>query len=164
MTDLPGSSPEPVVPRALQGTGASYTASLSDGSTSSAWSWTLGPVELRRQVQEYDQLPVTQSYRGIASLLTVFSGAITIVAALAGWVAPNALWGLIIYFPLAWFIYRGHRWAILAMMALWTFEKGYQVWVRFPAGIGAILFWIIFMKYYLGAFGVERARRERSAT
>lgn len=116
------------------------------------------------QVEEYRTLPITQSYRGIAALLTAASAGLTVVLSIFGVVSAEAALGIILYAPIAWFISRGHRWAMVAMMAFWTFEKGYQLVVRFPAGIGAILFWYLFMKYYIGAFRVEQARRSPPIT
>jgi hypothetical protein len=65
-----------------------------------------------------------------------------------------------VYLPLAFFIYRGRRWAMIVMMALWTLEKGYQIYASStPTPIVPVIWWFIFMNYFVNAFRIERARR-----
>jgi hypothetical protein len=77
-------------------------------------------------------------------------------------VSYDAVYGAIIYLPLAFFIWKGHRWAMIAMMILWTIEKGYQVYATAgeSSPIIAIIWWAIFMSYFVNAFKIELARKK----
>jgi len=127
----------------------------------SIFSWKISDDELKTQVEQYDKLKITESYRGIAALLILGSMVLTVILAKLGVVDYEAVYGSIIYVPLAFFVWKGHRWALIAMMILWTIEKGYQlVESGGTSPIVPIIWWAIFMGYFVNAFKVEIARRK----
>lgn len=128
----------------------------------SIFSWKISEEEMKTQVENYDHLKITQSYRGISALLILGSMILTVILAKFDVVSYDAVYGAIIYLPLAFFIWKGHKWAMIAMMVLWTFEKGYQVYATAgeSSPIIAIIWWAIFMGYFVNAFKIELARKK----
>lgn len=129
----------------------------------SIFSWKLSDEDLKTQVEGYNELKITQSYRGIAALLILGSMVLTVLLAKFGVISYDSVYSAIIYVPLAFFVWKGHRWALIAMMILWTFEKGLQVYDSASLGsspIVPIIWWAIFMGYFVNAFKVELARRK----
>jgi hypothetical protein len=126
------------------------------------FSWKVSNEELNNQVENYSSLKATQSYRGISAILIVASMMLTGLLAKFGVVSYAGFYiDLCIYLPLAFFVYKGHRWAIIAIMILWTYEKGYQLFnSNGSSPIIAIIWWSIFMAYFYNAFKVERMRRK----
>ena len=128
----------------------------------SIFSWKISEEEMKNQVENYQNLKITQSYRGISSLLVIGSMILTVVLAKLGVVSYDAVYGSIIYVPLAYFIYKGHKWALIVIMILWTLEKGYQLYAA--AGVSSpivpIIWWAIFMGYFVNSFKVELARKK----
>ena len=130
----------------------------------SIFSWKVSEEDFKNQVEGYKNLKITQSYRGIAALLILGSMILTVVLAKFGAISYDAVYSSIIYVPLAYFIYKGHKWALITVMILWTFEKGYQIYQGGISPIVPIIWWSIFMFYFYNAFKVELALKKVSAT
>lgn len=132
----------------------------------SIFSWKVSEEDLKKQVENYNTLKITESYRGIAALLVLGSMVLTVLLAKFGVVDYSAVYSSIIYLPIAFFVWKGHRWALIAIMILWTFEKGYQVYESAgqTSPIIPIIWWSIFMFYFYNAFKVELARRKSITT
>ena len=130
----------------------------------SIFSWKVSEEDFKNQVEGYKNLKITQSYRGIAALLILGSMILTVVLAKFGAISYDAVYSSIIYVPLAYFIYKGHKWALITVMILWTFEKGYQIYQGGISPIVPIIWWSIFMFYFYNAFKVELAFKKVSAT
>lgn len=127
----------------------------------SIFSWKISDEEIKAQVENYDRLKITESYRGISTLLILGSMILTVALAKFEVIPYDAVYGSIIYLPIAFFIWRGHRWAMIVMMILWTFEKGYQLYASGGTSpIVPIIWWAIFMGYFVNAFRIELARRK----
>jgi len=128
----------------------------------SIFSWKISEEDMKTQVENYNNLKITESYRGISALLILGSMILTVVLAKFDVVSYDAVYGAIIYLPLAFFIWKGHRWAMIVMIALWTFEKGYQVYATAgeSSPIVAIIWWAIFVGYFVNALKVEIARKK----
>ena len=96
----------------------------------SSWSLKIDEADLKNQVENYKTLKVTESYRGISVLIISSLLGLSLILSFVGIYAdPSTMfWGIIIYLPIIFFVYKGHRWAIIALMALWTFERGYQLY------------------------------------
>lgn len=128
-------------------------------STHSVFSWKMTEEELRKQVDNYKTLKITQSYKGISVLILLSFLVLTVMLGLFGIVSlGDTLYGLIIYLPIAFFVYRGHRWAIILLMILWTIEKGYQLFL--VGSIIPLLWWVIIIPYFYKALKVENERRK----
>lgn len=129
--------------------------------------WRVDDDELQAQAAQYDMLGWFQSGRKLSVVLLLASTAATLIAALfgAGGAASYIEAGLLAV--LAACIYRGHRWAMIAAMLLWTLEKGFSVVARLATGgpVGAVmsiiplLWWAVFMHAFYLAFRVEQERR-----
>jgi len=84
---------------------------------------------------------------------------------MVGWI-PSEIWiDIILILILAFFVYKGQRWAMIATMIYWTFSRGFQLVSGFSVGdfsagniIMPIIWWAIFMGVFWQAYQVERAR------
>jgi hypothetical protein len=129
----------------------------------SIFSWKMSNEEIRNQIDNYNKLKITQSYRGISVLITLALLGISIIVGFLGvYPVGDALYGLIIYLPILFFVYRGHRWAIILLMILWTFEKGYQL-IETP-NIMPIIWWAIIIPYFYKTLKVENKRKKANIT
>lgn len=129
--------------------------------------WRTDHDQLARQVAEYDTLGVTASARGISFLMLIFSAFVTVVMVelleLPRWPYIEAASLL----TLGYLMYKGHRWAILTTMVLWSIDKLSQIFVPSLAGAQAnaivpLLWWAIYMHAFYLTWQVEE--RKRSAT
>jgi TRAP-type C4-dicarboxylate transport system permease large subunit len=143
-----------------------------------SWAWVLwwqiDPSELDDQVTKYDSLSFIKSARGQAVLCLLLSVVITaVILAISKKPDLSGLVDVGLFLILAVFIYSGHRWAMIAAMALWTLEKGLYIVVGVTAAQsgstsgGGLLFtqviwWCIYMHAFYFAFRVEQERRKRA--
>ncbi len=127
--------------------------------------WIIDPAELKKQVDHYKTLKITQSARGISLLLF---GASAIITALMVEFLNHNRWAYVdsvVFLILGGFIYFGYRWAMILGMVLWTLEKLLQLAPMVRHGVGPSLpgifiFWAVFMHAMFLAFRVEQARRK----
>jgi hypothetical protein len=125
--------------------------------------WKPNQEEIQKQVTGYDTLRVWQSARGISLLLCLFSVAVTILLGSFLHLSSGTIIGeALLWSTMGLFMYRGHRWAFIAAMVLWTFEKGSLAIQQGAAGqtpVVQLIWWFIYMSpFYLG-YSVERRRR-----
>ena len=128
------------------------------------------PTEIAEQVEGYSSLGVTKSYRKISALLLLLSVALT---TLIGTSLLKLTWSGIatsdvVYASLAIFCFRGHRWAFVLSMILWTFEKGAGLASLSSIGgsgivIGSVIWWGLYTGTFWKALIVERERRRMPA-
>ena len=133
--------------------------------------WKINPSALEWQVENYTTLKITRSARGLSLLFCIGSAVVTV--AFMMWLfiitwhyglfpehssAFNAL--LLVYVPgtilvsvLGFFIYRGHRWAMIAMMALLT--------IKLIGQPKFIIFWAPCMHAFYAALKVENMRKRQ---
>jgi hypothetical protein len=150
--------------RAKIGSVSSKTKNIQEVNTnkskSSYWNWLLwwriDKETLTKQVNEYSQLKITQSYRGISSMLMLFSAGLSIIFILFNILTSSAYVDAGLFILLAFFMYRGHKWAFIAGMVLWTIEKFNQLTTGF--NITAIIWWALYIHYFYGAFKIEKLR------
>ena len=120
--------------------------------------------QIRWQLDNYYTLPIHRSARGIAVLwLVSISFLIALFGSFIAFQSPSPVYTLgrifLVLAPLllmAFFIYRGHRWAMISAILL-------LLWVFFFSGgtrFGFILFfiWLYFTQFFYQAFQVEKAR------
>jgi hypothetical protein len=125
--------------------------------------WNTDPAEVVKQVAQYDTLRAWQSARGTSMLLCFFSAVVTMLLGnfmhlSEGTIETEvAIWTII-----GIFMYRGHRWAFILGMVLWTFEKGTLLFSGMSSGAGPIMqifWWCIYMNAFLLGLRVENRRR-----
>lgn len=125
--------------------------------------------DLEYQIDNYEYLNIKESYRG--QVILVFSGLyiFSFLLSFFGLVAlTDLLWSLVIYIPILFFIYKGHRWAIITMMVLWTIEKLYTIETFSELGynesyfnVPFLLIWLGIIKMLVSTLWVENGRRKR---
>jgi hypothetical protein len=131
------------------------------------WSWRIDETELKNQVENYNTLKITESYRGISVLIiSACLGLSFLLSVFRVYSDPiGMIWVIVIYLPILFFIYKGHRWAIVLSMAMWTFDKVYQFYEIGQSGSGnvimPILWWLFIMPYFWKALRVENERRKK---
>lgn len=115
--------------------------------------------ELRNQIDNYNTLSITKSYRGIATVLILAAVGITAILYFVNFTDLTTLaFAAIIYLPLAYFIYKGKKWAMIAAMIMWTIDKGYQMFVS--PNLLIIIWWLAFMTYFYKAYKIEVERNK----
>lgn len=130
----------------------------------SAYSWVMLPNELKNQVENYHTLSFTETARGAAIIfmlcLVALSMLLTFFTVIPFDSSTVVEW--LIYCFSLYFVYKGHRWAILLVMFLWTGDKAYQLYQVSSSGQGSvplvIFWWFIVMPYLYKALKVENAR------
>jgi len=141
--------------------------------TPDKWQWVLwwrvDQDELQDQVEKYDKLGWFDAARKLSVLCLLLSACVTAIFGIFNRaVAGEYLFEAILFGVLAAFIYRGHRWAMIAAMVLWTIEKAFALITGLaagPSGAGGMvvqpLWWAIYMHAFYLALRVERARRQQ---
>ena|GEM_PF-1242689 len=130
------------------------------------WSWKMDEADLQNQVGNYNKLKITESYRGISVLIISALLGFSFLISAFGLYSDlgSMLWSLVIYAPVLFFVFKGHRWAIVALMVLWTFEKFFQIYQIGESGNGSVItplfWWLIIMPYFWKALRVENAKRK----
>ncbi|MEY2665495.1 MAG: hypothetical protein RLZZ480_600 [Candidatus Parcubacteria bacterium] len=125
----------------------------------------LSEDDLRNQVENYQTLKITKSARGQVVLffvaLQIFS-LIVLSFVNIGINVEDQLMGLILYIPLLFFTYKGHRWAIVGLMILWTLDKIFTIHYSITTGgttpITSVVFLLIGLSICSMALQVENAR------
>lgn len=134
----------------------------SGGKKRSLWRWVLwwevDSGELRRQVENYDSLKLTSSYRGIAALWLVFSMVVTLVLGL-GVYDYDIFFDVVMLAVLASFVYFGHRWAMVCAMIYWTFSKVVGIIEDPSTLVMQALWWTAYMNALFKAYKVEQERQ-----
>ena len=136
----------------------------------SIFAWSINPDELKYQVEQYNTLGITESYRGNAVLLVLallaFSAVFTHFGAIP--LDGGTITEWIIYIVALFFVYKGHRWAIILVMLLWTGDKAYQIYDASTSGHGnialMIVWWLILMPYLFKALKIEKERNKLQPT
>ncbi len=118
-------------------------------------------TDIKNQIENYHSLKITKSYRGISVLLVSALLALSLLLSFFGVYSDidTIIYSLIIYIPIIFFVYKGHRWAIISLIALWTLEKVYQIYeTGGESGIMPIIWWLIVTPYFWKALKVENVR------
>ncbi len=126
--------------------------------------WRINPSELKRQVDGYLSLNVLESARGISLLCLIVSSVLTILIMIYKQEYVGFL-DVIILLTLGFFMFKGHRWAMITAMIFWTFEKIYS-FINPPFGMHAspglfgIIWWAVYMHAFWLAYQVEIERNK----
>ena len=118
----------------------------------------LSPEELKNQVDNYSTLTVFRSYRGLSAILLLLSVSIT-----AMWVAyssyDTSAWiDAFVLLIMAYFVYRGSKWAFIAAMIVWTVEKIYAIKINPSTFLIQIVWWFFYILVFHRGWQVEKAR------
>lgn len=122
--------------------------------------WRVDANELAYQVANYNTLRIWKSAKGISALCLALSALITFIFISMKYLNSSAYADIIIFFVLAIFIYFGHKWAMLLAMLIWTYEKGYVLFIGYGSAspTAQIIWWLIYMRVFYLAFTVEKGR------
>lgn len=132
----------------------------------SLWNWSMGKEELQLQVEQYDSLGWSKSYRKISVVLLMFSVVITTLLIIFADFSSAGFIDVAVFLLLAFFVYRGGRVPVVLAMIWWTLEKGYQLIQigsnpNSGSAIVPIFWWLIYMGFFWKAYKVERERAAR---
>jgi hypothetical protein len=129
--------------------------------------WRVEAAEVENEVAEYRTRKPWKSSRGVSAGLCALTVVLTV--ALSGYLnisTSEIVVEVCIWSTLGYFMYRGHRWAFIIGMLLWTFEKAVFV---VDGGGGAapimhVIWWAIYMNAFYMGFTVERRRALAAAS
>jgi hypothetical protein len=124
------------------------------------WSLRLTAEDLNEQVTKYSELSIARSYRGQVVIFFLF---IFVISLGVSFLSPEVLapqeviYSFLIYAVLVSFGYRGHRWALIALLIFWAVDK--LVTIYFVAAIkpGSTVPSIFFL--VIGSVAIFRALR-----
>ena len=129
--------------------------------------WKHDPSEIERQVDGYSSLPVWKRARGISALLFVLSATLTVALSSLVGIAPVTAYVTAAFtLTLAFFMFRGARWAFFIGIGYWTLEKAAMILDGAGSGrtpIVQVLWWLVYMHAFMFALSVEKARNARAA-
>lgn len=130
--------------------------------------WHVEDSQVKKQVDEYKTLKITQSARGMGALLLLIPIILSTIVGVA--LRPlNIVLFLepVVFLIMAWFIFKGYRWAMIVTMILWTVEKALTLYSITNSvssnGITIMLqlaWWAFYMRAFYLAFKVEGARKK----
>lgn len=123
--------------------------------------WQVDDFEIKRQVEKYNELKITESARGVSFLCLLFSIIVSIIFALT---TTSGLWlDIILMIVIAIFVYKGSKIALIGAMIYWTIAKLVQLSGQGSTGsstpIIAIIWWATYMHAFYTAFKVESLRK-----
>jgi hypothetical protein len=131
-------------------------------------SWSINNKELDKQVNQYSQLKLHQSFRGISVLILSFGTLAGIVVSMQlSLPIIDILFGVVFASILIYFIYNGHRWAMIVSILVVTANVLLSSFDRLADGtfsttslilIGAV--WLIVVGYLIKAIRVENRRKK----
>lgn len=129
------------------------------------WWWKIDEEELNKEVTNYESLG-NSSARAVATWFMLFSAGLTLVMiwfSLFG-IDSSGYVDVLLFLFLAFFTYKGKKWAMVAAMVLWTLEKGYTM-IAFAeyhtTPIVSIIWWAIYMHAFWLAYKVEVVRTKK---
>lgn len=127
--------------------------------------WQIDPEELNRQVTHYHTLSIFKSARGNSLLFLLLSAVITTLFIMFLGHDFFAFVDVALFIILGLFIYRGHRWAMIAAMVLWTIEKVYSLadGQALSNIFTIIIWWTAYMHAFYLAWRTEKARLSQSS-
>jgi hypothetical protein len=122
--------------------------------------WKTDPGEVERQARGYSALSVWQSARGNSALLCLLTVTVTFLLGRFVRLSPEEIIGeAIVWLTLGFFMYRGHRWAFILGMILWTLEKATLLVEGVSAApIVQVIWWAIYMNAFFLGYKVESRR------
>lgn len=157
------SAPPSVSPPVEQPITPTTSTPAKKGKNASHWFlwWQLDPDELHKQVEGYQSLKIHQSAKGQSLLLLIFSAAMNTALILFSILDSFVFLDVFLFLVLGFFIYQGHKWAMMGAMILWTLEKLLSLLEVNP--IISLIWWAVYMHAFYLAFKVENLRANLKA-
>jgi len=133
--------------------------------TENPWySFSLSKTELERQVNKYHDLKMGESVRGVLILIIAFVvvGLGLLLSLVSEYATPGEiLIDVIFYAFILYFVYKGHRWALISLFVWYTIALIYSIYSFNRFGIGTILWSIAIYAYIVKSYKVENARKKK---
>lgn len=128
----------------------------------SKWFCEIDKDDLKNQVDNYNTLKFSHSWRGVAVMLISASIIIPLFLSLFGIYTnlTDMLCLALIFSPIIFFVNSGHRWAMILLMIMWTLDRGYALYAS--GNILIIIWWFVFITYFWKALKVENERMKLS--
>jgi len=125
----------------------------------------MDPDELKNQVDNYATLSIWKSYRKqivltigfflvLSFLFILFSGDILGQKI----TMSDFVFELILYIPILFFVYKGHRWAMIVLIVFWIFEQGYKLMLGAGSPVIIFFYWYIIMIGLYKAIKIENEK------
>jgi hypothetical protein len=117
--------------------------------------------EIEDEAMNYEKIDIKKSSRGRVVQITALLMFVTIALAFNKTIPmEQAIFGAVVYIPLAAFVYKGNRVAMYIMMAIWSLEKIMQIAQSGGKGYILILvWWFILAAPLFKSIQVENERR-----
>ena len=135
--------------------------------------WEADPIKIAKQVANYGATKWYARLRVQAGFCLFLSAAANLLPYLNHQGAKASVLDAAIMCFLGVFVILGQRWAMIAAMMVWTFDRCLGIWMALPTlskGKEELLvvlvqlwFWCLFMGFLYWAFRVEQARRTTSS-
>ena len=126
----------------------------------------LSEEKLKKEIDNYQKVGYNNKARAAGIFLLVLASIKAIFMISTSY--PISIMDLFFAIVLAYFVYRGKKWALITTMIFWTLNMGSQIVFSFATTnfeadkvIIQILFWPILMKPLFQAYQVERERSKR---
>jgi len=128
--------------------------------------WLIDQEELNSQVKGYRNLGILHSSRKIAAMCLLFSSVVTSLLVVFVSYDSSSLVDVALMLFVAFFIYRGHRWAMIIAMLYWTFAKIYGIFTSYNTNnyvnwFVPLIWWSTYMHVFYESFKVEQLRRKK---
>ena len=121
--------------------------------------WKIEEKELKKQIENYDTLGFFRSARKVATVLLLFNAIILLIFIMVGWLFSLAWVDIVFILILAFFVYRGKKWAMVITMIYWTISRAVQAFNAPNRNfLLDIIWWSVVMGAFWQAYQVERAR------
>lgn len=116
-------------------------------------------LDLKKQIENYDSLKIYKSYRGISTLIILFSLLTDSFYLLGGsFYIFDLIFILVIYSVLMIFIYKGKKWAIILAMVYYTIDRVMRVNETESGASFIMINWMIYMYFFYHSLIIEIAR------
>lgn len=131
--------------------------------------WALSKEELERGVSTYgsSEEVIWGSARGRATLVLFFAAALVVFLTFLKIADFNAIYYVPIWFFLAVFVFRGHRWSMITSMIIMTLNTYLGVIFLVTANrsiiavfLSGIFWWTFYMRFFYQAIQIENYRKK----
>jgi hypothetical protein len=115
----------------------------------------LNSEKFKSQISDYYELGLTSSYRGQAALAIIIVVCLSFL--LAYGTESYEYYGAFIYIPLAYFIYKGKKLALMLTAILYSLDQLYNIYSG-GGGIWPLIWWLVVVGILYRAYQVEKIK------